>query len=102
MPTLLFVRGLGANREWMERLGDLSVDGVGFDFPTAPAARDFEVSFRLPGEGAPRSLLATVTEARPRGRMYFVGARIEGVDDDARRAIARALDARRIQGPARD
>ncbi|MBI4819988.1 MAG: PilZ domain-containing protein [Deltaproteobacteria bacterium] len=97
MPMLLFVRGLGSNRDWVERMGDLSVEGVGFDFPSAPKATDFEISFRLPEESERRSVLATVTETRPRGRMHFIGARIASESDEVQRAIARSLDARRLK-----
>lgn len=96
--TRLYVRGLGEDREWTDRLGDLGLGGVGFEFSHAPAARRYQVRFVCPGETQLRTAMAEVRSAVPlpgatgHGGPYFVHLSFVSLSFEDEVAIARALD----------
>jgi hypothetical protein len=100
--TRIYVRGLGEDRQWSERLGDLSLGGVGFEFPRAPEAEKFQVAFTVPGEERVRRATAELVDFDPlegtldRDHPFFVRLRFSRIAFEDERAIARGLD-RRIE-----
>lgn len=96
--TRLFVRGLGADREWTDQLGDLGLGGVGFELPHPPAARRYQVRFVVPGETRLRTATAEVRQAVPMpagatgSGPYFVHLSFVNLGFEDELAIARALD----------
>lgn len=94
----LYVRGLGEDRGWSDRLGNLSLGGVGFEFPRAPEAERFQVAFSCPGEARVRRVTAEVVDYDPlegtldRDHPFFVRLRFSRIEDDDQRALARSLD----------
>lgn len=63
--TRLYVRGMGEEREWTDRLGDLGLGGVGFEALHRPEAQRYQVRFAVPGELRLRTALAEVKSAVP-------------------------------------
>ena len=96
--TRIYVRGLGEDRQWSDRLGDLSLGGVGFEFPRAPEAEKFQVAFTLPGDGRVRRATAELVDYDPlegtldRDHPFFVRVRFSRIAFEDERAIARRLD----------
>ena len=96
--TRMHVRGLGADRKWGDRLGDLSLGGVGFVFPHAPEAGRYQVAFSVPGEARVRRATADLIDYDPlygtldRDHPFFVRLRFSRLDFEDERAIARSLD----------
>lgn len=94
----LHVRGLGEDRIWSDRLGNLSLGGVGFEFPRAPEAERFQVAFSIPGEARMRRAMAEVVDYDPlegtldRDHPFFVRLRFSKIGDHDLRALARSLD----------
>lgn len=92
------MRGLGGDRAWTDRLGDLGLGGVGFESLHAPEAERYQVRFVVPGEAQLRTATAQVRSAVPlpgaeRGRgPYFVHLAFVDLGFEDERAIARALD----------
>jgi len=96
--TTLWVRGLGADHFETERLGDLSIGGIGFELPEAPDADVYLVKFNCPGEQVVRKGFADVVDATPmpgtvhREAPFFVHLSWRDLEFDHERAIARHLD----------
>ncbi len=96
--TRLFVRGLGDDRSWTDRLGDVAVGGVGFEFPKAPDADRFQVAFHCPGEEKLRHAVADVVDIEPlpgtqdREQPFFVRLQFSKIAYRDERALARSLD----------
>ena len=96
--TRLYVRGLGADREWTDQLGDLGLGGVGFELPHAPAAHRYQVRFVVPGETKLRTATAEVRHAVPMPGAseldgpFFVHLAFVNLSFEDELAIARALD----------
>ncbi len=97
IPTRLFVRGLGDDRAWTDRLGDVSTGGVGFEFPRAPEAQRFQIAFSLPGESRVRRATAELIDydpmegTRDRDHPFFVRVRFSQLAPDDRAAIDERL-----------
>lgn len=98
MLTRLFVRGLGADREWTDQLGDLGLGGVGFELARAPAAHRYQVRFVVPGETRLRTATAEVRGVVPMPGAtemdgpFFVHLSFVNLAFEDELAIARALD----------
>lgn len=94
----LYVRGLGDDRQWSDRLGNLSLGGVGFEFPRAPEADRFQIAFSVPGDPRIRKAMAEVVDYDPldgtldREHPFFVRLRFARIGGDDERALARGLD----------
>ena len=95
--TRVFVRGLGEDRQWSDRLGDVSLGGMGFEFPRAPEAERFQLAFSLPGESRVRRATAELIDYDPlegtldRDHPFFVRVRFSRLAVEDREAIARVL-----------
>lgn len=97
LPTRIHVRGLGADRQWSDRLGDVSLGGVGFEFPRAPEAEKFQIVFSLPDDARARRATAELIDYEPlegtrdRDHPFFVRVRFARIELDDELAIARSL-----------
>jgi hypothetical protein len=97
LPTRIHVRGLGEDRYWSERLGDVSLGGVGFEFPRAPDAEKFQIVFSLPDDSRARRATGELIDYEPlegtrdRDHPFFVRVRFTRIGFDDELAIARTL-----------
>ena len=96
--TRVFVRGLGADRAWVDCLGDIAVGGVGIQYPNAPEAERFQVGFYCPGEQQMRSAVAEVIDYVPLSGPgdslgpCFVHLKFSKIAFEDQRALARSID----------
>lgn len=96
--TRLYVRGLGDDRFWSDRLGNLSLGGVGFEFPRAPEAERFQVAFSIPGDPRVRRATAALVDYDPlegtldRDHPFFVRLKFHRIRGEDEVAIAESLE----------